>query len=134
MNVAYRWLLGLEMMDKIPHFSTFGKNYTCRFKDTGLFKQIFFHILQECYKFKLIDPSEVFVDATHAKARANHKMMQKRIAQEEALFFDNLLKKEINEDSEAYGKHLLKEKDDDTNPPSGLSGGKEEKTIKGKYF
>ena len=26
-NVAYRWFLGLEMMDKVPHFSTFGKNY-----------------------------------------------------------------------------------------------------------
>ena len=27
-NVAYRWFLGLEMMDKVPNFSTFGKNYT----------------------------------------------------------------------------------------------------------
>ena len=26
-NVAYRWFLGFEMMDKVPHFSTFGKNY-----------------------------------------------------------------------------------------------------------
>ena len=94
-NVAYRWFLGLEMMDKVPHFSTFGKNYTRRFKDTGLFEQIFSHILQECYKFKLIDPSEVFVDSTHVKARANNKKMQKRIAQEEALFFEDLLKKEI---------------------------------------
>lgn len=53
-NVAYRWFLGLEMMDKVPHFSTFGKNYTRRFKDTDLFEQIFSHILQECYKFKLV--------------------------------------------------------------------------------
>lgn len=36
-NVAYRWFLGLDMMDKVPHFSTFGKNYTRRFKDTDLF-------------------------------------------------------------------------------------------------
>jgi len=115
-NVAYRWFLGLEMMDKVPHFSTFGKNYTRRFKDTGLFEQIFSHILQECYKFKLIDPSEVFVDSTHVKARANNKKMQKRIAQEEALFFEDLLKKEINEDREAHGKRPLKEKDDDSNP------------------
>ena len=33
-NVAYRWFLGLEMYDPVPHFSTFGKNYTRRFKDT----------------------------------------------------------------------------------------------------
>ena len=24
-NVAYRWFLGLDMMDPVPHFSTFGK-------------------------------------------------------------------------------------------------------------
>ena len=52
-NVAYRWFLGLEMMDKVPHFSTFGKNYTRRFKDTDLFEQIFSRILQECYKYRL---------------------------------------------------------------------------------
>lgn len=130
-NVAYRWFLGLEMMDKVPHFSTFGKNYTRRFKDTDLFEQIFTHILQECYKFKLIDPREVFVDATHVKARANNKKMQRRIAHEEALFFEDILKKEINEDREAHGKRPLKEKDDDNAaPPSSGSGGKKEKTVK----
>lgn len=130
-NVAYRWFLGLEMMDKVPHFSTFGKNYTRRFRDTDLFEQIFSRILQECYKFKLIDPTEVFVDATHVKARANNKKMQKRIAHEEALFFEGLLKKEINEDREAHGKKPLKEKDDDNDdPPSSGAGGKDEKTIR----
>ena len=129
-NVAYRWFLGLEMMDKVPHFSTFGKNYTRRFKDTDLFEQIFTRILQECYKFKLIDPREVFVDATYVKARANNKKVQKRIAREEALFFEELLKKEINEDREAHGKRALKEKDDEDDPSCGGTGGKEEKTIK----
>ncbi len=136
-NVAYRWFLGLDMMDKVPHFSTFGKNYTRRFKDTDLFEQIFSHILMECYKFKLVDPTEVFVDATHVKARANNKKMQKRIAHEEALFYEELLKKEINEDRAEHGKKPLKDKDDNNNPPS-CGGGdgnaeeksKEEKTIK----
>ena len=68
-NVAYRWFLGVDMTDKVPYFSTFGKNYTRRFKDTDLFEQIFTHILTECYKFKLVDPTEnIFVDATHVKA------------------------------------------------------------------
>lgn len=88
-NVAYRWFLGLEMMGRVPHFSTFEKNYTRRFKDTDPFEQIFSYILQECYKFKLINPSEIFVDATHVKVRANNKKRQKRIAQEEALFLKN---------------------------------------------
>lgn len=130
-NVAYRWFLGLEMQDKVPHFSTFGKNYSRRFKDTDLFEQIFSHILMECYKFKLIDPTEVFVDATHVKARANNKKMQKRIAHQEALFYEELLKKEINEDRECHGKKPLKEKKaNDDNTPSGGSGTSEEKTIK----
>ena len=72
-NMAYRWFLGLELYDPVPHFSTFGKNYTRRFKDTDLFEQIFQHILEECYRFKLVDPTEIFVDATHVKARANNK-------------------------------------------------------------
>ena len=125
-NVAYRWFLGLDMMDKVPHFSTFGKNYTRRFKDTDLFEQIFSHIPMECYKFKLVDPTEVFVDATHVKARANNKKMQKRIAHEEALFYEELLQKEINEDREAHGKKPLKEKsdkDDDNNDNTPSSGG-----------
>ena len=41
-NVAYRWFLGLDMLDPVPHFSTFGKNYTRRFKDTDLFVTDFF--------------------------------------------------------------------------------------------
>lgn len=129
-NVAYRWFLGLDMLDKTPHFTTFGKNYTRRFKDTDLFEQIFSHILSECYKFKLVDPTEVFVDATHVKARANSKKMQKRIAHDEALFFEELLKKEIQEDRQVHGKGPLKEKEDNNNPPSGPAGGKEEKTVK----
>ena len=40
-NLAYRWFLGLDVTDKVPHFTTFGKNYTRRFKDTDLFEKIF---------------------------------------------------------------------------------------------
>lgn len=138
-NVAYRWFLGLEMNDTVPHFSTFGKNYTRRFKDTALFEQIFSHILSECYKYKFVDPKEVFVDATHIKACANNKKMRTKIAHEEALFYEDLLKKEIDSDRENHGKKPFKKSDksDDNNPSS--SGGmkdfttdipKDEKTIK----
>lgn len=128
-NVAYRWFLGLEMYDPVPHFSTFGKNYTRRFKDTDLFEQIFSRILEECYRFKFVDPTEVFVDSTHVKARANNKKMQKRIAKQEALFFEDMLRKEINEDRAEHGKKALKNEDDDNSPPP-PTGGSAEKTIK----
>lgn len=120
-NNAYRWFLGLELYEAVPHFSTFGKNYTRRFKDTDLFEQIFEHILEECYRFRLVDHSEIFVDSTHVKARANNKKMQKRIAKQEARCFDEMLRQEIDADRQAHGKKPLKDKDDDD--PSGSSGG-----------
>ena len=129
-NVAYRWFLGLDMTDKVPHFSTFGKNYTRRFKDTDLFEQIFAHILEECYKFKLVDPTEIFVDATHVKARANSRKMQKRIAKEEALFYENMLKSEINKVRQEHHKKPLKDKDDNNHHPLSGGGTSNEKTIK----
>lgn len=128
-NVAYRWFLGLDLTEKVPHFSTFGKNYTRRFKDTDLFEQIFSRILMECYKYKLVDPHEVFIDATHVKARANNKKMQQRIAKKEALFYEKQLRNEINEDRENHDKKPLKDKDDDDQAPTG-GGSKEEKTEK----
>lgn len=126
-NVAYRWFLGLELRDSVPHFSTFGKNYTRRFKDTDLFEQIFARILEECFKFHLIDTSIVFVDATHIKACANSKKGRKKIVQQEALFYKESLRQEINKDRENHGKKPLKDKDDDNQ--SGGAGG-EEKEIK----
>ncbi len=58
-NVAYRWFLGLEMYDSVPHFSTFGKNYTRRFKDTDLLEQIF--AKNQCQK---IDGKWYYFDST----------------------------------------------------------------------
>lgn len=127
-NVAYRWFLGLDMAEKTPHFSTFSKNYTRRFKDTDLFEQIFERILYECYRYKLVDPKEVFIDATHVKANANNKKMQKRIAKKEALFYEEQLKEEIQKDREEHGKKPLKDKDDDPKDPPATGG--DEKTEK----
>ncbi len=61
-NVGYRWFLGLDLMDSVPHFTTFGKNYTRRFKGSDLFEQIFTRILEECCKHGLVDKSVVFID------------------------------------------------------------------------
>lgn len=119
-NVAYRWFLGLDLYEKVPHFSTFGKNYTRRFKDTDLFEQIFAHILEVCFANGYVDPSAAFVDATHVKARANNKKYESIIAQQEALFYEGKLKEEINDDREKHGKKPLKNKDDDNhNHPAG---------------
>ena len=84
-NVAYRWFLGLDFYDKVPHFSTFGKNYKRRFEGTDLFEQIFSKILLQCMREGLVDTQTIFVDATHVKAAANRKKVKKvRVAKKAA--------------------------------------------------
>ena len=68
-NVAYRWFLGLDFNDPVPHFSTFGKNYKRRFEGTDLFEQIFIEILLQCMNHKLVCTDEIFVDATHISSK-----------------------------------------------------------------
>ena len=121
-NVAYRWFLGLDMLDPVPHFSTFGKNYTRRFKDTDLFEQVFSKILEDCMKYKLVNTEQIFVDATHIKACANSKKMRKRVAHEQALWYEEELNKEIEKDRLAHGKKPLKKKDDNQPPAPGGTG------------
>ena len=75
-NIAYRWFLGLDFYDKVPHFSTFGKNYKRRFEGTDLFEQIFQEILMQCMKNDLVSTDEIFVDATHVKAAASRKKVK----------------------------------------------------------
>ena len=112
-NMAYRWFLGLDFYDKVPHFSTFGKNYKRRFEGTDLFEQIFQQILLQCMKCELINTDTVFIDATHVKAAANRKKSKKiLVAKKSARFYDEKLKAEINADRIAHGKKPLKEKDD----------------------
>lgn len=126
-NVAYRWFLGLDLYDSVPHFSTFSKNYTRRFKGTDLFEQIFSRILEECFKYSLVDPSVVFVDATHIKAAANTRKSQKIEAKVQSLFYEGELEKEINKVRKKEGKKEFKDKDDDENKGN-KEGGSSSKT------
>lgn len=124
-NMAYRWFLGLDFYDKVPHFSTFGKNYKRRFEGTDLFEQIFQQILLQCMKCDLINTDTIFIDATHVKAAANRKKSKKiLVAKKSARFYDEKLREEINADRIAHGKKPLKEKDntDDRDDNDGNAG------------
>lgn len=112
-NFAYRWYLGYGMHETIPHFSTFGKNYSRRFKDTDLFEKIFARVLDEVEKYGFIDSENVFIDGTHIKASANtHKYENKEVIVQ-ARSYEEKLQKEIEEDRIRHGKKPLKEKTDE---------------------
>jgi transposase len=74
-NMAYRWFLGFGFYTEVPHFSTFGKNYERRYHETGVFEDIFYHILKEIMDRGLLSADHVFVDSTHVKASANNASM-----------------------------------------------------------
>ena len=78
-NLAYRWFLGYGFYDKVPHFSTFSKNYERRFKDTDLFEKIFYRILKVASDKNLISTEHVFIDSTHVKASANKHKFEKNL-------------------------------------------------------
>lgn len=111
-NMAYRWFLGLSLTDPVPHFTTFGKNYTRRFEGTTLFEDIFTRILEQCYERGFVKDDTVYVDATHVKASANrHKRKKVEVAREAAAYATEL-RKEIDADRAEHGKKPF-DKDDD---------------------
>lgn len=97
-NVLYRWFLGLTLEDKVPHFTTYGKNYSRRFQDKQVIEAIFAHILGLCLNAGLIDPTEIFVDGTHIKAAANNHKYSNQEVDAQAKFMSDQLKKEIAKD------------------------------------
>jgi transposase len=106
-NMAYRWFIKYGLNEQIPHFTTVGKNYVRRFKDTDIFEQIFMRILEEAVNAGLIKADAVFIDATHVKANANKKKYDKVTLEKEARNYQQLLDQEINEDRELHDKAPL---------------------------
>jgi transposase len=104
-NMAYRWFLGYGFHDKVPHFSTFGKNYERRFKDTDLFEQIFYRILKTAAEKKFISAEHIFIDSTHVKASANKHKFEKKVVRKETRAYQKKLQEEINLDREDHGKN-----------------------------
>ena len=110
-NVAYRWYLGFGFHDKVPHFSTFGKNYARRFSDGQLFEEIFEHILEIAMSHGLIDTSALYIDSTHIKANANRNKYTKETIKKTATFYAEELREEVNDIRLSEGKKLYPPKE-----------------------
>lgn len=61
-NVAYRWFVGLNLIDRVPDASTFSQNRRRRFAGTGIEQNIFDAIVEQ----------SLYSDSTHLKASANN--------------------------------------------------------------
>lgn len=116
-NMAYRWFIGYDLFEKIPHFSTFGKNYSRRFQGTDIFERIFRRILEEAVACGFVDASAVFIDGTHIKASANKRKNTKEEISVSAKSYQEQLNKEIDEDRAAHGKRPMRQDGDDEGIP-----------------
>lgn len=125
-NIAYRWFLGYGFQEKIPHFSTIGKNYERRFKESDLFEKIFERVLIEAIECGFVKADAVFIDATHIKANANKNKYAKKMAQHRVHKYKRDLFLEINTDREEHGKKPFDNNDDDNSGDSVM----EEKEVK----
>ena len=103
-NTAYRWFLGLSLDDKVPHFTTYGKNYSRRFQNKEVLAHIFSHVLHHVLEAGLIDPSEIFIDGTHIKAAANNHKYKNVVVDQKAKFMSEQLDIEINLDRKKHAK------------------------------
>ena len=125
MNMAYRWFLGYNLLEDIPHFATVSYAFCKRFPPE-LSEEIFAHILKKAVNNRMVDPEKVFIDGTHIKASANKKKFQKEQIAKTAKIYEEQLRKEVAEEREKLGK---KNKDNDDDDSSGSSGGSTTKTV-----
>jgi transposase len=50
LNLAYLWFCHFQLEDKVRNHSTFSKNRHGRFRDAGLFRQVFEGVTERCMK------------------------------------------------------------------------------------
>jgi len=117
-NVAYRWFLGFNLNDPIPHHSTISQNRRRRFTGSTVYQEIFDEIVFLAIKHKLVAGRHLFTDSTKIKASANKTKFNRELVEESTREYLAQLDKEVNEDRVKNGKKPLPPRKDDS------SGGK----------
>ncbi len=71
MHLAYRWFTRLDLNQEVPDHSTFSKNRHGRFRQSGVFREVFEEIVQRCLAAGLVDGKNLAVDGTLVAADAS---------------------------------------------------------------
>ncbi|MDP9179929.1 MAG: transposase [Gemmatimonadota bacterium] len=71
LNLAYRWFCNLDLEDGVPDHSTFSKNRHGRFRESGLLRHVFEHVVGLCLSNGLIKAEGFAVDASVIEADAS---------------------------------------------------------------
>ena len=70
-NFAYRWFCKLGIEHKIPDHSAFSRARNDRFRDSGIFRQVFERVVEACIAADLVGGEGFAVDASLIQADAN---------------------------------------------------------------
>jgi len=73
MHLAYRWFTRLGFEQEIPDHSTFSKNRHGRFRQSGVFREIFEEIVRRCLEVGLVEGRNLAVDGTLVGANASQQ-------------------------------------------------------------
>ena len=71
MHLAYRWFTRLDFEQEIPDHSTFSKNRHGRFRQSGVFREVFEEIVRRCLEAGLVEGQNLAVDGTLVGADAS---------------------------------------------------------------
>jgi IS5 family transposase len=71
MHLAYRWFTRLDLNQEVPDHSTFSKNRHGRFRQSGVFREVFEEIVQRCLDAGLVEGKNLAVDGTLVAADAS---------------------------------------------------------------
>jgi transposase len=80
MHLAYRWFTRLSFDQEIPDHSTFSKNRHGRFRQSGVFREVFEEIVRLCLQAGLVEGRTLAVDGTLVQANAS---AQSRVPREQ---------------------------------------------------
>src|SRR5437899_11790729 len=80
MHLAYRWFTRLGLEQEVPDHSTFSKNRHGRFRQAGVFREVFEEIVRRCMTAGLVEGRHLTVDGTFVLANASP---HRRVAQEQ---------------------------------------------------
>jgi transposase len=80
MHLAYRWFTRLGFEQEIPDHSTFSKNRHGRFRQCGVFREVFEEIVRRCLEAGLVEGQHLAVDGTMVGANASR---QSRVPREQ---------------------------------------------------
>jgi len=84
MHLAYRWFTRLDFEQEIPDHSTFSKNRHGRFRQSGVFLEVFEEIVRRCLAAGLVEGKNLAVDGTMVGANASRQSRVRREQLQEA--------------------------------------------------